>query len=357
VPIIARRVFRVALTAALALAIAYGVALPLPYLAPILAVSVALMPGRPMGVKGLLGLLLLMLATLGIGLLVTPLLVHYPLAGVLIVAAGLYLSTFISVSEGKGLVGTFLTVGFTIIPAAGIYSFALALAVIQALVVGMGLAIICLWLVYPLFPEDPQEVTPAPVHESPEHANWIALRVTLIVLPPFLVALSNPAVYLKVIMKSVLLGQQGSVVSARTAGAELLGSTFLAGFAASLFWLLLKLSADLWMFFLWMLLFSTWIAAKIFGIIATRYSASFWQNVIVTMLILLGSAVQDSANGDDVYKAFATRMGLFIAVTLYACAAVYTLEAWRERRLAQRQARLAQHGPWPQVHSGQKPVQ
>jgi hypothetical protein len=341
VPILARRVFRVALTVALSLAIGYGLALPLPYMAPILAVSVALMPGRPMGLKGLFGLLLVMLATLSIGLLITPLLVHFPLTGVFVVALGLYMSTYVSVSQGKGLVGTLLTVGFTIIPAAGLYSFALAITVIQALVIGMGLAIICLWLVYPLFPEDPAEVTAAPVHESPEHANWIALRVALIVLPPFLAALTNPSLYLKLIMKSVLLGQQGSVVSARTAGVELLGSTFLAGIAASLFWLALKLSADLWMFFLWTLLFVTYFAAKIFGLIATRYSPSFWQNVVVTMLILLGSAVQDSANGDDVYQAFFMRMVFFIAVTLYAWAAILVLEQWRQRRLAQRQAVLA----------------
>jgi len=58
------------------------------------------------------------------------------------------------------------------------------------------------------------------------------------------------------------------------------------------------------------------------------------------MLILLGSAVQDSANGHDVYSAFAIRMAMFIGVTLYAWGAVFVLENWREARLA-RQAALA----------------
>jgi hypothetical protein len=52
------------------------------------------------------------------------------------------------------------------------------------------------------------------------------------------------------------------------------------------------------------------------------------------MLILLGSAVQDSANGNDVYSAFATRMGLFVAVTFYAWGAVSVLETWRGRRMS-----------------------
>jgi len=137
-------------------------------------------------------------------------------------------------------------------------------------------------------------------------------------------------------MKSVLLGQQGSVVSARSAGRELLGSTFTAGIAAVLFWGLLKLSPTLWM-----LLFTTYFAAKIFAVIPSRYTPSFWQNVAVTMLILLGSAVQDSANGNDVYSAFAVRMGLFVGVTFYAWGAVALLENWRLRRLARRAPALA----------------
>jgi hypothetical protein len=50
------------------------------------------------------------------------------------------------------------------------------------------------------------------------------------------------------------------------------------------------------------------------------------------MLILLGPAVEDSDNGNDVYAAFLVRMGLFVAVTLYAWLAVYLLEHLRERR-------------------------
>ena len=51
-------------TMALALAVAYGAALPLPFIAPLLALTVALMPGPPMNAKGLLGLSGVMLLTL-----------------------------------------------------------------------------------------------------------------------------------------------------------------------------------------------------------------------------------------------------------------------------------------------------
>jgi hypothetical protein len=130
----------------------------------------------------------------------------------------------------------------------------------------------------------------------------------------------------------VLLSQQSSMVDARSAGRELLGSTFLAGLFAVLFWMLLGIWTNLWMFFLWMLLFSLYFASKIFGLIKSRFPASFWLNVAVTMLILLGPAVEDSANGKDVYAAFFSRMMLFILVTFYAWAAVAFLEHLRLRR-------------------------
>jgi hypothetical protein len=86
------------------------------------------------------------------------------------------------------------------------------------------------------------------------------------------------------------------------------------------------------MFFLWMLLFGLYFSAKLYGLLRSRFPASFWQNVAVTMIILLGPAVEDSANGKDVYAAFAVRMGLFIAVALYAWLAVLALEKLRNYR-------------------------
>ena len=146
--------------------------------------------------------------------------------------------------------------------------------------------------------------------------------------------------YLPVIMKSVGLVQQGSMLDARNAGRELLGSTFLAGLLAVLFWSALKLAPNLWSFFWLMLLTMVWAAARIYQVRPSRYPASFWVNTIVTMLILLGPAVQDSANGKDVVTAFAVRMSLFIAVTLYAWLAIWLLESWRGRRMRRSRADL-----------------
>jgi uncharacterized membrane protein YccC len=331
-PLEARRVFRLGLTMALALAAAYALGAPLPYLAPVIALTLGATPAPPMGPKGLLGLILVVLITLGVGLLLIPMLQHYPFPAVLMVAAGLYISTYLSVNLGKGLVGTLLAVGFTMIPAAGTVDFALALMVIHALLIAVALAVVCQWIVYPWFAEE-RDMVPAPAPPATTTAsNWIALRTAIIVVPPFLLALGNPASYMPLIMKSIVLGQQGSTVSARSAGRELLGSTFLGGSLAIAFWFALKLNPSLWMFFLWMLLFSIGFAGKLYRVANTQLPASFWQNACVTMLILVGPAVEDTANGKDVQEAFVTRMSLFVAVTLYAWGAVFALEQLRVRR-------------------------
>lgn len=338
----ARRVFRLAGVLAVSLALAYALVLPLPFIAPVFAFMLTATPGPPLGAKALFGVILLLLLTTGIGLLLTPTLINYPFTGVLLVALGLYLSFYVSVHLGKALVGAFLAVGVAMISVAGSVSTALATIVIQSLVLGMIVAVACQWIVYPWFPEDAGPAPRPPPKPTAEDSKWIALRGTLILLPVYLLALTNPAMYMATIMKTVSLSQQTSLVDARSAGRELLGSTFLAGCFAVLMWVLLKTWPNLWMFFWLTLLAGIYFAAKMYRMIASRYPASFWLNVAVTLLIILGPAVDDSANGKDVYTAFVVRLGLFIAVTLYAWLAVYTLDRMRSRRKGRAMAAAAQ---------------
>ena len=60
----ARRIFRLSLTTALALACAYALRMPLAFLAPLFAFMLMSKPGPPVGVKNLFGLVLLVLALL-----------------------------------------------------------------------------------------------------------------------------------------------------------------------------------------------------------------------------------------------------------------------------------------------------
>ena len=330
-PLAARRVFRLAATTALALAGGYALALELPFMAPLFAFILASKPAPPMGVKGLLGLSLLLVLTLGLGVLLTPVLRYYPMTGLMLVLLGLFFANYVALNLGKGPVGTFLTAGIAIISTAGLTSMALATALIQAMVFGVAIGVVSLWLIYPFFPEDgPAPEMPA---VAPAQSSWLAVRATLIVFPAFLLVLANTA-YLPTVMKAVQLGQQDSVTDAKHAGRELVGSTFMGGLWALMFWLGLSIWPSLWMFTLWMLLVGVYICARVYGVVPSRYPPSYWVNTMVTLLILLGPAVNDSATGKDVMTAFLVRLSLIVAVALYASAAVVLLERWRDRRVA-----------------------
>ena len=332
-PLQARRVFRLAFILAISLAAAYAIAMPLPFIAPLLAVILASKPAPPMQAGQLFGLILVLLITLATGLLLIPMLLHYSFTAILLITLGIYFSFYLTINKGQVLVGMFLTVGFTLISAAGTIHFALATTLIQALAMGIAIAVIIQWLVYPLFPEDHVAETP-PTTPGASESNWIALRGTVVVLPIYLLLLVNPAMYMPIIMKGVSLAQQSSEVDADNAGKELLGSTFLGGFHAILFWVLLSIFPHLWIYFLLMLLSGIYYASKIYQLLPSKYPASFWLNVVMTMLILLGISVNDADTGKDVYQAFFVRMSLFILVTLYAVAAVYLMEYLRARHLA-----------------------
>ena len=354
-PIGARRVFRLSLCIALSLLIAYGMAVPLPFLAPMFALMLGIKPAPPIGFKGLSSLVMVVVITLGMGLLLAPVLNNYPVTAILMVTLGIYLSSYLTVIAGKALIGTFLTMGVTMISAAGVASFSLAFTIVQALVFAIIIAVTCQWLVYYWFPENavtrdaPSEENEADKPVASTQSNWVAIRATLIILPAYFIALINPSMYLAIIMKSVSLGQQASSMQARDAGRELLGSTFLAGCFAIVFWFMLDLVTSLWMFACWMLLFAIYFVGKIYRIIASRYPPSYWQNTLITMLILVGPAVEDSADGKDVYQAFALRMSLFLGVTLYACVAVYFLEMMRYRRILRKTPTIISPQPAPQT--------
>ncbi|SAK62126.1 hypothetical protein AWB81_02191 [Caballeronia arationis] len=314
------RTLRVAVGTALCLSISFALDLPIPVVAPVFVVFLLATQTRPLSFKTGLALALVVGLTTGSGLLLVPLLRHYAFAGVMLVGLLLFLAFRYGLRGGNNLVSTFLVAGLTMISAAGTADFQLAVTVVGALVQGLLLAVLVSALTHVLFPEPASmRAQPAARVMPDDQAVRIALRAALVVMPAYLLAMADPASYMPIIMKSVSLGRQSCTTTARSAARDLIGSTLLGGLLAIMFWFALRLFVHLWMFFLWMLLFGLLVGRKLYGIGPTRYSPGFWLNSLVTMIILLGQSVQDSAAGKDVYTAFAVRMGLFVAVTVYAC--------------------------------------
>lgn len=323
----AQRALRLATGTAVCLAVSFGLALPIPFLAPVLCALVLASANRPLPLKAAVVLALAAMLTTGTGLLMIPLLRYYPNSGVLVIGLCLFVVFRFGLRGGSNLIVTFLVIGLTMISSAGVADFGLAVMVIKAMVAGLILAVVVGMFSHWLFPEPANAPPPpAPPIFPASEVDRVALRATLIVIPAFLLALIDPTTYLPIVLKAVNLGQQSETTSARNAARELIGSTLLGGLLAFLFWNALSLFVHLWMFFLWMLLFALIVARKLYGLKPGRLSPGFWLNSLMTLIILLGQSVQDSTSGKDVQTAFAVRMALFIGVTLYACLMVYLLE-------------------------------
>jgi len=210
---------------------------------------------------------------------------------------------------------------------------AVALQVGVTLAVGLCIGVLVSGVSHALFPDPPVEfMTAAREIPTPESARWIALRAVVVVLPVFVLALTNPSFYVAAIMKSVALGQQAGATSTRSAGLELVGSTLMGAAIAGCLWFGLSLRPNLWMLMLWMAAAALWTGARLFRVRHGAWPPSFWVQSLVTMLLLLGPAIEDSAGGKDVLKASAMRAALFVVVALYAWATVWMLEHWRAAR-------------------------
>ena len=328
-----KAVLRLTIGMGLAAFIAYAIPLQVPYVACLLAVVVLCKPGPPLPVAKAVVVAFVMAGLVAAGILMVPLLEHFAFAGVLLTAVLLFALFFLGQLRKQGLT-TLLVLAFTMIPVAGVGEQALVGVLAKAIGVGFFVGAVVSAFSAALFPDPPR---PAPALAAADAADrdaarWIALRGTLIVMPVFVLALTNPSFYMAAIMKTVALGQQAGEAHARTAGRELVGSTLVGALLALVAWFGLKLSPNLWMLVLWLMALALWTGTALFGLRATRFPPSFWSNALITALILFGPAIEDSASGKSVLEGGVMRVTLFVGVALYAWATVWALERWRGAR-------------------------
>jgi hypothetical protein len=326
-----KAVLRLTLGLGLAVLVAYGFALPAPFVVCLMSILVLCKPGPPLPpTKGLV-IAVIFAVLVASGVLMVPVLEHYAWSGILLTGAILYGVFFVGLASASPLTMV-LVITFALIPVVGVADQAIVGRLSMTLAIGILIGALVSGVSNGLFPDPPTRVTnrPIPSPASLEVVHWIALRATVIVMPVFVLALTNPSLYVAAIMKTVALSQQAGEVDARSAGGELVGSTLMGALIAAVVWLGLSIHPNLWMLALWMMGASLWAGSGIFGTRSTSFRPSFWSNALITMLILLGPAIEDSASGKSVVKASAVRIALFVAVALYAWGTVWALERWRD---------------------------
>ena len=156
------------------------------------------------------------------------------MTGVVLTGALLY-AVFFAGARSANPLTIILVIAFTVIPVAGVADQALSTALSVAIGVGLGTGVLVSGVSHAFFPDAPApaNIAAAPATVSPETASWKALQATLVVMPVFVLALTNPAFYLAAIMKTVTLGQQAGATNARSAGRELVGSTLMGAWMAA----------------------------------------------------------------------------------------------------------------------------
>jgi len=327
-----KAVLRLAIGLALAVLLAYGLALPSPFVLCVMTVLLLSKPGPPIPLLKGLVVALLVAAVLAAGVLMVPLLEHYASVALLLTALLLYAVFFVGLQSGSPL-AIVVAIALTVIPVAGVVDQALVPTLGTAIALGLGVGVLVGSLAHALFPDEADSIArPAPPAVAAQAARWRAAQATLVVMPVLVLALIHPAFYLSAIIKSVLLGQQAGATGARSAGRVLVGSTLAGAGMAAVAWFGLAVLPILWMLVLWMAAAALWSGPRLFGLKASALPPSFWSNALVTMLILLGPAIEDSVVGKDVGHASLVRVTLFVALALYAWAVVWVLEGWRASR-------------------------
>lgn len=321
-----RAVLRMGVGSAIAALVCYGLALPMPHLGCIMA-WIVLCQGKPLPIKkGMVVGLVLTMTMIG-GVLMVPLLTHYPFPALLFTALLLYLLMLMGL-RGKGTQAMLLTTAITIIPIAGLIEQSLAIGIAQMMGLGIIIGTVVNRFALVLFPPQATPASAVKVLLPPQSPHQLALRAVLIVLPVWLLALSNPAFYIPAVMKTVMLAQQTNTLAAKQVGKELVLSTLMGALLAMVMWFGLSIWPSFLMLVLWMALVSLWVARRLVRLAVSRFTPSFWSNAWVTCLILFGPAIQDSASGKDVWLASLMRCSLYVAVALYGWACVVLFERW-----------------------------
>ena len=327
----ARRIARLAAGTALALWVSQAVAWPLSFVAPILAMVLLSLPvSRPPGAF-FVKIVAALVGSVYASFLFLPLLLHQPIAGLLLVGLALF-HTFYLTARGKpAVLGTFLTIGITVTVALGSVSVDVLLAVAEGLatgaLVGAGIA----WLMHVMLPDPPLErQPPKPAAPAPPYPARRALRSLVVVLPVTIFFLLSPASASNVgaMIKVASMGQEASGAAAGSAARSLLLSTVTGGVAAVIAWEILAIWPSLFLYTLVVATASLWFAGRMFRGAGPAPDAGTWMYGLLTMIVILAPAVLDAQVGTAAGASFYDRLGMFVAASLYGVGAVCVFDAF-----------------------------
>jgi hypothetical protein len=335
-PAAARRILRLALGTSLCLLFSQVVNWPISFLAPVLTMFILALPLPAPSIKQGVMFVLALLAPMIVGLFVLPFLFHARWTGVGLVALGLFYSFYYTARGGSPVMGTFMTVGLTLVVTIGSVNMEVLVFLIKGLAVGAVVGIAFVWIGHALLPELPPDPAlagrkkPPPPKPDPSTAGRSALRSMLVVFPLallFLFMSASPA-YTVVMIKVASMGQQASAMESRQMGRELLESTLWGGVGAIAAWYVMAIWPSLLIYTLLIALAGLIYGRWIFQGPAVHPKFKMTSYAFLTMIVILAPAVLDSAGSSGAGAAFYSRLFLFVLIAVYGTVAVAVFDAF-----------------------------
>ena len=339
------RILRLAGGTALSLWFSQIFAWEMSFIAPVITMFILSLPLPAPGLKGGLMFVAALSISLYAGVLLLPMLLEQPAAGVLLLVLALFWSFYYTAKGGSMLLGTLATVGIAMSAGVGTVSIDAVFVVISGLSFGTFVGVLFVWIAHALLPDSKASIETVPAAKSPPppkpapdlvDARWNAYRSTLIVLPVamwFLFSSASTA-YVPVLIKVASMGQQAGREGTRTAGRSLIASTLIGGIGAIIGWQVLSIVPTLSMYTLFIALAGLIIGSRIFQGPGMHPQGATWSYGFLTMIVILAPAVMDSTGGAAAGIKFWERLVMFGLTTVYAVLAVTVFDAFKPTAVA-----------------------
>jgi len=333
-PVAARRILRLALGAALSLCFSQVFAWQLSFIAPVMTLVLLATPLPVPSFKQGLSFIIALLLPAITSMALIPFLAHARWVGILLMTLALFYSFYFTARGGSAILGTFITIGLTIVVTIGSVNSAVLITIIEALAISATVGVVFVWLAHALLPDLPAEPVaakappPAPSKPDLSEARRDAVRALLVVLPIALLFLfmSGSPSYTVMMIKVASMGQQASTDRSAAMGRSLLESTFWGGIGALIGWNLLSIWPSLLPYTLLIGLAGLIYGRRIFQGPAVHPKFSMWSYAFLTMIILLAPSVLDSPGSGG--TAIWSRVWLFMLIALYGTTAVAVFNAF-----------------------------
>ena len=344
-PVAARRILRLALGTALSLCFSQAVAWQYSYIAPVLTLVILATPLPVPNLKQGLVFIIALLAPTIASMALVPFLMHARWVGILLMTLALFYSFYFTARGGAAVLGTFMTVGLTLVVTIGSVNSAALISLVEALAISAAFGLAFVWVAHALLPDLPSNPAtaaappPTPAGPSLAEARRDALRALLVVLPIALLFLfmSGSSSYAVMMLKVASMGQQASADRSAAMGRSLLESTFWGGVGAIVGWTTLSIWPSLLPYTLLIGLAGLLYGRRIFQGPAVAPKFSMWSYAFLTMVIILAPAVLDAPGSEGSGAAIWSRVWLFMLIALYGTTAVAVFNAfWPAKKPANR---------------------